>query len=154
MTEISGLELISPRAYGELGVPHDQWSQLRKLDGLHYCEPPGFDSFYPVVRHADICEISKQPDLFWNRRGIVLESKQQRTILEAESGIGKMRAILVMDPPEHRDYRRVASPWFTPRAIGRVDPMAQESAKPTDRMRRPPFHHSSLEVAVMSTARA
>jgi cytochrome P450 len=34
-----------------------------------------------------------------------------------------------MDPPDHRDFRRVAAPWFTPRAIGRVDPVAHESAR-------------------------
>jgi cytochrome P450 len=34
-----------------------------------------------------------------------------------------------MDPPEHRDYRKVAAPWFTPRAIERVDPVAEESAR-------------------------
>lgn len=129
MTPIDGRELISPRAYAERGIPHAQWAALRRLDHLHFCEPRGYDSFYPVVRHRDVCEISKQPGLFWNRRGIVLESKQQRTILEAESGLGSLRAILVMDPPEHRDYRKVASPWFTPRAIARVDPMAHESAK-------------------------
>ncbi len=129
MTEISGLELISPRAYGELGVPHDQWSQLRKLDGLQYCEPPGFDSFYPVVRHADICEISKQPDLFLNRFGIVLESREQKIALNAEDGLGQMRVIIGMDPPEHRDYRKVAVPWFTPRAIERIDAVVQESAR-------------------------
>jgi len=129
VTEINGLELISPRAYGELGVPHDQWSQLRKLDGLQYCEPPGFDSFYPVVRHADICEISKQPDLFLNRFGIVLESREQKIALNAEDGIGQMRVIIGMDPPEHRDYRKVAVPWFTPRAIERIDAVVQESAR-------------------------
>ena len=129
MTEISGLKLISPRAYGELGVPHSQWSQLRKLDGLQYCEPPGFDSFYPVVRHADICEISKQPDLFLNRFGIVLESREQKIALNAEDGIGQMRVIIGMDPPEHRDYRKVAVPWFTPRAIERIDAVVQESAR-------------------------
>jgi hypothetical protein len=128
MTDI-GRDLISPRAYAERGIPHDRWTELRRLDHLHFCEPRGFDSFYPVVRHADICEISKQPELFWNRHGIVLESQQQRTILEAESGLGSLRAILVMDPPEHRDYRRIAAPWFTPRAIGRVDRVAQESAR-------------------------
>jgi len=105
-------------------------TDLRRLDHLHFCEPHGFDSFYPVVRHRDICEISKQPDLFWNCRGIVLESKHQKTILEAESGLGTLRAILVMDPPEHRDYRKIAAPWFTPRAIiERVDPVARESAR-------------------------
>jgi cytochrome P450 len=35
-----------------------------------------------------------------------------------------------MDPPEHRDYRKIAAPWFTPRAIiERVDPVARESAR-------------------------
>jgi hypothetical protein len=129
LTDISGLELISPRAYGELGVPHDQWSELRKLDRLQYCEPAGFDSFYPVVRHADICEISKQPELFLNRFGIVLESREQKIALAAEDGIGQMRVIIGMDPPEHRDYRKVAVPWFTPRAIERIDAIVQGSAR-------------------------
>jgi cytochrome P450 len=127
--DIDGRHLISPRAYAERGIPHDELAALRRLDSLRFFEPHGFDSFYAVVRHRDICEISKQPDRFWNRRGIVLESKQQRTILQAESGIGALRAILVMDPPEHRDYRKVASPWFTPRAIEGVDPVAHESAR-------------------------
>ncbi len=129
MTSIDGRDLISPRAYARQGTPHEQFTELRRLDHLHRCEPQGFQSFYPVVRHRDICEISKQPDLFWNRRGIVLESEQQKTILEAESGLGSLRAILVMDPPEHRDYRKIASSWFTPRAIERVDTVAQESAR-------------------------
>jgi hypothetical protein len=129
LTDISGLELISPQAYGELGVPHDQWSELRKLDRLQFCEPPGFDSFYPVVRHADICEISKQPDLFLNGFGIVLESSEQKLALSAEDGIGQMRVIIGMDPPEHREYRKVAVPWFTPRAIERIDAVVQGSAR-------------------------
>jgi cytochrome P450 len=129
VTPIDGRDLISPGAYAERGIPHDQWTELRRLDSLHRCEPKGFDVFYPVVRHRDICEISKQPDLFWNRRGIVLESQTQKTILEAESGLGNLRAILVMDPPEHRDYRKIAAPYFTPRTIQRVDPVAHESAR-------------------------
>jgi len=129
MTDIDGFDLISPQAYGERGVPHDQWRALRKLDRLHHCAPEGFDAFYPVVRHDQISEISKQPQRFLNRLGIVLESQEQKRILEANQGIGQMRAILVMDPPEHRDYRKVAAPWFTPRAIERIAPIAEESAR-------------------------
>jgi len=44
MTEIDGFELIAPQAYGERGVPHDQWRELRKLDRLHHCAPEGFDA--------------------------------------------------------------------------------------------------------------
>jgi cytochrome P450 len=135
VTDLDGRALVSPRAYAERGIPHDRWTELRRRDLLQRCEPRDFDPFYPVVRHRDICEISKQPDLFWNRFGPVLESEQQKVILEDDAGIGSLRAILVMDPPEHRDYRKVAAPWFTPRAIGRVDPVAQESARSlVDRM--------------------
>jgi len=129
MTEIDGFDLIAPQAYGERGAPHDQWRALRKLDRLHHCAPEGFDAFYPIVRHDQISEISKQPQSFLNRFGIVLESQEQKRILEANQGIGEMRAILVMDPPEHRDYRKVAAPWFTPRAIDRIAPIAEESAR-------------------------
>ncbi len=129
MTDIDGFDLIAPQAYGERGVPHDQWRALRKLDRLHHCAPEGFDAFYPVVRHDQICEISKQPQRFLNRFGIVLESQEQRRILEANQGIGQMRVIIVMDPPEHRDYRKVAAPWFTPRAIDRIAPIVEESAR-------------------------
>jgi cytochrome P450 len=134
---IDGSDLIAPRAYAERGVPHDQWTELRGLDHLHFCEPRGFDSFYPIVRHQHVCEISKQPDRFWNRFGIVLESEQQKLILNdgEGGGLGRVRVIIGMDPPEHRDYRKIAAPWFTPRAIRRVDPIARESARSlVDRM--------------------
>ena len=85
VTDIDGVDLISPRAYGERGVPHDQWTHLRRLDRLHFCGPPGFDSFYPIVRHEHICEISKQPDRFLNRFGIVLESSEQKIALKLTS---------------------------------------------------------------------
>ncbi|MBW2233496.1 MAG: cytochrome P450, partial [Deltaproteobacteria bacterium] len=129
MTDINGLDLISPRAYTERGIPHEQWSELRRLDRLHFCEPPGYDSFYPVVRHKHICEISKQPDFFLNRYGIVLETSEQKLILESNQGIGQMRVIIAMDPPEHREFRKVAVPAFTPRGVKRFDPVVNESAR-------------------------
>jgi cytochrome P450 len=129
MTDIDGFDLIAPQAYGERGVPHDQWRALRQLDRLHHCAPEGFDAFYPVVRHDQICEISKQPDRFRNRFGIVLESEEQKRILESNQGPGQMRTIIQMDPPEHRDYRKVAAAWFTPRAIRRIAPIVEQSAR-------------------------
>jgi cytochrome P450 len=129
MTDIDGFDLIAPAAYGARGVPHDQWRELRKLERLHRCEPEGFDAFYPVVRHDQICEISKQPERFVSRFGIVLESEVQKQIIEADQGIGQMRVIIGMDPPEHRDYRKVAASWFTPRAIDRIAPIVEESAR-------------------------
>ena len=98
MTEIDGFDLIAPKAYGEHGVPHDHWRELRKRERLHLCKPEGFDAFYPVVRHDQICEISKQPERFLNGFGIVLESTTQKEIIQADQGIGQMRVIIGMDP--------------------------------------------------------
>jgi cytochrome P450 len=127
MTDVDGYDLIAPRAYGQHGVPHDQFRELRKLDRLQHCSVEGSDAFYPVVRHDQICEISTQPDRFLNRFGIVLERHAEKEIIER--GSGQFRTIIGMDPPEHRDYRKVAAPWFTPRAIGRVAPIAEKSAR-------------------------
>ncbi len=127
--DTDGFDLISPEAYGERGVPHDQWRALRQLDRLQHYTPKGFDAFYPVVRHDQICEISKQPERFLNRFGIVLESQEQKQIIDSDQGLGQMRAIIAMDPPEHRDYRKVAASWFTPRAIDRIAPIVEESAR-------------------------
>ena len=128
MSYENGLDLVSPRAYGEHGVPHDPWRELRKSEQLRLLHPRGFAPFYPVVRHDHICEISKHPETFINSKGIVLETDQQKLILE--NGLRMFRSIINMDPPEHRDYRKVAVPWFTPRAIRqRVETVVKESAR-------------------------
>jgi cytochrome P450 len=43
--------------------------------------------------------------------------------------MGKMRTIIEMDPPEHRDFRNVAMGFFTPRSIRRLDEIVSESAR-------------------------
>jgi cytochrome P450 len=40
-----------------------------------------------------------------------------------------MQTIITMDPPKHRKFRKVASPWFTPHAIGRLDEAVEASAR-------------------------
>lgn len=128
MTRFDALDLISPSSYGEQGIPHDPWRELRRSEKLQRMEPPGFAPFYPVVRHDHICEISKHPEMFINSKGIVLETDQQKLVLE--NGLRTFRSIINMDPPEHRDYRKVAVPWFTPRAIRqRVEEVVGESAR-------------------------
>jgi cytochrome P450 len=95
---------------------------------VHYCRPEGFDEFWAITRHRDICEISKQPNLFLNAPGIVLLSHYQAA-QDRTQGIGAMRTIIEMDPPEHRTYRKVGSPWFTPNALKRIDQAIDEAAR-------------------------
>jgi cytochrome P450 len=61
---------------------------------------------------------------------MILSRMQQRQVAKREeSPMGQMRTIIEMDPPEHRDFRKVASGFFTPRSIRRLDDIVTESAR-------------------------
>ncbi len=40
-----------------------------------------------------------------------------------------MKVVISTDPPEHRDLRKVASPWFTSRSLRSIDAAILKSAK-------------------------
>jgi cytochrome P450 len=110
----NGFDLIDPRAYVAAGAPHESYAALRRSSPLHYCEPAGYAPFWAVTKHANICSISKRPDAFLNAPGIV--HPRADIPVDRSEGVGAMRTIIEMDPPEHRSFRKVASPWFTARA--------------------------------------
>jgi len=122
-----GFDLIDPASYGRSGPPHDSWTALRRHSPVHRCEPRDYPPFWAITRHADICEVSKQPDKFLSEPGIIHPRTAQ--IIDRTEGIGAMRTIIEMDPPRHRSVRKVASPWFTPRAMNRIDAAVQASAR-------------------------
>ncbi len=69
MSDASELRLIDPKCYAEQGYPHEIWAELRRETPVHFFEPPGWPSFWAITKHADIVEISKQPDIFLNAPG-------------------------------------------------------------------------------------
>jgi hypothetical protein len=126
-----GRELVDPHFYAREGYPHELWARLRRESPVHWCEPPDVVPFWAVTRHAHICEVSKQPDKFLNGPGIVPANKEvAERLARGERGpFDAMQTIITMDPPKHRKFRRVASPWFTPHALSRIDPVVQASAR-------------------------
>jgi cytochrome P450 len=122
-----GFDLIDPASYAAGGPPHWSWTALRRHSPVHRCEPRDYPPFWAITRHADVRAISKQPDTFLNQPGIVHPRTSQ--IIDRSEGVGAMRTIIEMDPPEHRSFRKVASPWFTPRALNRIDAAVQQSAR-------------------------
>jgi len=130
--KIDPLDLISPKHYGTKGVPHDAWTRLRAEAPVFRCETDDkFDTFWAITRHADIMDISGRPEVFSNSLGPMILSQLQRRQVErrAESPMGQMKTIIEMDPPEHRGFRKVASGFFTPRGIRRLNEIVTESAR-------------------------
>ncbi len=128
--EIDPNDLIQPTRYGEAGQPHDVWTQLRRHSPVHRCEPDDYEHFWAITRHADIMDISGKPETFSNLHGPILLTEQQLRDREGrEGGFANMKTIIEMDPPEHRDFRKVASGFFTPRSIRRLDEIVARSAR-------------------------
>jgi cytochrome P450 len=131
MTLTDGTELLDPQRYATLGYPHELWTRMRREAPVHWCEPAEVVPFWAITRHAHICEISKQPDVFVSGNGIVPASKEvaERMARGERGPFDMMQTIITMDPPKHRKYRKVASPWFTSHALARIDDVVQASAR-------------------------
>jgi cytochrome P450 len=125
MAEVDGLRLIDPQAYAERGYPHDEWTRLRRESPVEFFEPPGWPAYWAITKHADIVEISKQPDLFLNAPGMTLVRNREGN----EQAQQQIRTVINMDPPEHREYRKVGSPYFSPRSLRKLDPLIRETAR-------------------------
>jgi cytochrome P450 len=115
-------DLVDAARYASHGYPHDIWALLRREAPVHWCEPEGFPPFWAVTRHADIKHVSTHPELFLNAP----QSLLVRDTLEAQGvGVG-LRTLVNMDPPEHRDYRALAAPFFRPPALRALEDRVRE----------------------------
>jgi cytochrome P450 len=95
MSITDGLDLVSSHAYAEKGVPHDLWTRLRAESPVHYCTPKGFEPFWAITKHADICEISKQPEKFSSEPGIaMIREAEEAAVRGGDQGFGAMRVII------------------------------------------------------------
>ncbi len=106
------IDIMTPSHYEQHGYPHDEWTWLRRHDPVFWYERPNVDPFWAVTKHADVIAIGKQPDKFLNEPRLAVFTHE---IPPPEEN--QIRHLLNMDPPEHAAYRKVASGFFTPRAI-------------------------------------
>jgi len=145
------LEVINARHYGEHGYPHAEWTRLRREAPVCWMTPEGYEPFWAVTKHADIVEVSKQPGLFRSAGRFILFPKNQE---DPEADLVEnppLRMLVNMDPPEHRDYRKLVSHYFTPRAVRQLEPRLEEiTAEIFDEL----AEHDEVEVDFVTTVAA
>ncbi len=112
--EIDPLDVIGSEAYGSKGVPHEVWTRLRNESPVHWCEPPGYETFWAITKHADITEIGKNPELFISSPTLFIPFEDE------PEGVERFEApptLISMDPPQHHKQRQIINKRFTPRAM-------------------------------------
>ena len=120
------IDVISARIYGETGYPHDAWKRLRHESPVHWSQPEGYRPFWAITKHADITEVSSQPDTFRSAGRFILFPEAASAFGPSMEDDPPLRMLVNMDPPEHRDYRKLVSAWFTPRAIQQLRQRLEE----------------------------
>jgi cholest-4-en-3-one 26-monooxygenase len=114
--DLSTIDIISPDHYVRSGYPHAEWRYLRRHAPVFWYEGrDNVDPFWAITKHADIIEISKQPDRFVNGARLVIgheeETRQEQVFPPT---------LIEMDPPKHGAYRQLVSKRFTPRYLERL----------------------------------
>ena len=123
--------LVLNDEYGERGFPFEEWRWLRANDPVHWTDATGVEKFWAITRHRHITEISANPDVFSSAKGniILFREDQLDQLGDPDNAFNQMRVIIQMDPPDHRMFRKVASGFFTPRGITRLDEIVNDTAK-------------------------
>jgi cytochrome P450 len=123
--DLATLDIISPDHYVRHGYPHPEWKYLRKHAPVFWYEGrSNVDPFWAITKHADIIELSKQPELFQNEPQLAIFPNEF-----AQPEENPARHLLNMDPPDHGKYRRAAAKQFTPRTVTELAPHVEEMTR-------------------------
>lgn len=117
--------ILNAERIGKNWFPHDIYTELRARPTLTWLEPDNFDPFWAIVKHADISEISTQPEKFLSGPRTIISDHKGDRIQKA----APFRMLINMDPPDHRTYRRFVNRWFVPRNIKKLEDRMRHSAK-------------------------
>jgi methyl-branched lipid omega-hydroxylase len=111
-----------------LALRHAAFAQLRALPGPQFFEVPetpfsGDDTgYYALVRHADVLEASRNPEVFSSARGAT-------SVVDLPPEFNEyFGSMISMDDPRHARLRRIVSRAFTPKMIKKFEDDVQRTA--------------------------
>jgi len=117
------IDVYSPDRYAR-GAPYADFARLRRERPVHWQPTPDGGGYWALTRHADVAEVSRDPERFSSARGFVVIEEL------SEAQLAMMRfTLLGMDPPEHLRFRRLLQGSFTPRLVAGLEPRVREIAR-------------------------
>lgn len=115
MHDTAAVDIYSPDLYAH-GPPHELFTRLRRERPVCWQDVPGQAGYWAVLRHADVVEVARRPEVFSASEGGVVIEDLAPASLEAMRDM-----LLAMDPPRHTAYRKPVAPEFKRRVIGRME---------------------------------
>lgn len=111
-----------------LAQRHDAFARLRELESPPYFADPetpfttADQGYYALVKHADVVEASRHPELFSSARG-------STSLVDLPPEFNEYFGSMInMDDPRHARLRRIVSRAFTPKMIKKFEEDVQLTA--------------------------
>ena len=119
---LADVDLLDPDTFVE-GVPHHAFHVMRKEAPVHFHKEKGGAGYFCLTKYEDVVAVSKDPHTFSSKRGTNIQdySADDLSVIQL--------MMLNMDPPQHNQFRKLASTGFTPRMVARLEPRIRAAAK-------------------------
>ena len=121
MTDTRGLIFVKPELYADMEAWHATAAELRRDSPIVRVEAEGWTPFWAITRHADVLEVSRRSDIFFNTERSAPAPDFQYQMLEA-FGIDPPQTLVHLHGAEHDAYRKITSDWFKPAAVRNLQP--------------------------------
>jgi cytochrome P450 len=121
--DLASIDVASQELY-ERGVPHEEFRLLREHDPVHW-HPWDWQGggFWALTKHADVTQVSKDPETFSSAAGHIYLWDLEPDALEAR------RSLIETDGPAHARLRRIVSSAFTPKKVRDYEAYTREIAQ-------------------------
>jgi cytochrome P450 len=113
-------DIYDPGIYVD-GPIHEMFAELRRTEPVRWQDMPDQPGYWVVLKHADVCQVARQPQLFSAETGGVILETPPPERLELSRNM-----LLMMDPPRHTAYRKPLADSFKARVIGQMEDRVRE----------------------------
>ena len=120
------IDLLSPSSFAA-GHPFDQYAWLRDNAPVYRHPEPNGPGFWAVTRYADVLAIGHDPQRFSSQPTIMIDDPDPDSPVLGDPDNPRYM-MLMMDPPQHTDYRKLISREFMPGSATALVPRMQELA--------------------------
>ena len=108
-------DIYDPDLYVD-GPIHEIFTDLRRHDPVHWQPMPDQRGYWAVMRHADVTQVARRPDLYSAEvGGVVLEDMAPEQLAQSRN------MLLMMDPPRHTSHRKPLAESFQAKVIGQME---------------------------------
>lgn len=120
-------DLRDPDLYVE-SAPLEVFARLRREHPVYWNPEDDGAGFWALTRHADIVEVSRQPELFSSAH----KNGGHRIFNENEAGVASAGDAAIgvpfisRDPPDHSQYRKFIMPALTPKRLEGIEQRVAE----------------------------